>query len=49
MEHLKRSGVKTRLLSVEKIGSFYNVRFQRIYSEGTKEIRQRLKGHGFFD
>ncbi|MGB9715404.1 MAG: RNA ligase [Thermodesulfovibrionales bacterium] len=49
MKHLKRSGVKTRLLSVEKTDSYYSARFQRIYTEGTKEIRERLKGHGFFD
>ncbi|NWF52451.1 MAG: RNA ligase [Nitrospirae bacterium] len=49
MEHLKRSGIKTKLLSSERIDNFYSAKFQRIYTEGTKEIRQRLMGHGFFD
>jgi putative ATP-dependent DNA ligase len=49
MEHLKRSGVSTKLLSIEKVDHFYKTKFHRIYTEGTREIRHRLMGHGFFD
>jgi putative ATP-dependent DNA ligase len=49
MEHLKQSGVITKLLSIEKIDHFYKTKFHRIYTEGTREIRHRLMGHGFFD
>lgn len=49
MDHLKRSGVNTKILSIEKINNYYSTKFHRIYTEGTKEIRQRLMGHGFFD
>lgn len=49
MEHLKRSGVSTKLLSIEKVDDFYRTKFHRIYTEGTREIRHRLAGHGFLD
>lgn len=49
MEHLKRSGVSTKLLSIEKIDDYYRTKFHRIYTEGTREIRHKLMGHGFFD
>lgn len=49
MEHLKRSGVSTKLLSIEKVDDYYRTKFHRIYTEGTREIRHRLTGHGFFD
>ncbi|MFN3396482.1 MAG: RNA ligase, partial [Thermodesulfovibrionales bacterium] len=49
LRHLNRSGVYTQLLSIEKAGEYYNLRFNRIYRKGTKEIRQLLKGKGFFD
>ncbi len=49
IEHLKRSGVSTKILSIEKIGDYYKTKFQRIYTEGTREIRHKLMGHGFFD
>jgi putative ATP-dependent DNA ligase len=49
MKHLKKSGIKTKLISIERIDNFYRAKFQRIYTEGTKEMRQRLKGYGFFD
>lgn len=49
MEHLKRSGVSTKLLSIEKVDHFYRTKFHRIYTEGTREIRHKLMGHGFFD
>jgi ATP-dependent RNA circularization protein (DNA/RNA ligase family) len=49
IEHLKRSGVSTKLLSIEKIDDYYRTKFHRIYTEGTREIRHKLMGHGFFD
>ncbi|MEW6161764.1 MAG: RNA ligase [Nitrospirota bacterium] len=49
MEHLNRSGVSTKLLSVEKTDDYYSSKFHRIYTRGTREIRHRLMGHGFFD
>lgn len=49
IEHLNRSGVSTKILSIEKIGDYYKTKFQRIYTEGTREIRHKLMGHGFFD
>lgn len=49
LRHLNRSGVHTQLLSIERAGEYYNLRFNRIYKKGTKEIRQLLKGKGFFD
>lgn len=49
LRHLNRSGVYTQLVSIERAGEYYNLRFNRIYRKGTKEIRQLLKGKGFFD
>lgn len=49
LNHLNRSGVYTQLLSIERTGEYYNLRFNRIYRKGTKEIRLLLKGKGFFD
>jgi len=49
MEHLKRSGINTKLLSIENVDHFFRSRFHRIYTEGTREIRHKLTGHGFFD
>lgn len=49
LNHLNKSGIYTQLLSIERAGEYYNLRFNRIYRKGTKEIRQLLKGKGFFD
>jgi putative ATP-dependent DNA ligase len=49
LEHLNRSGIRTQLISVEKVGDYYAARFHRIYIKGTREFRHRLMGHGFFD
>lgn len=49
MKHLNRSGVRTQLISIEKSGDFYRAKFYRIYIKGTREIRHKLTGHGFFD
>jgi putative ATP-dependent DNA ligase len=49
MAHLKRSGVSTKLLSIEKVDDYYRTKFHRIYTEGTRDLRHKLMGHGFFD
>ncbi|BCB97177.1 RNA ligase [Dissulfurispira thermophila] len=49
IQHLNRSGVRTHLASVEKSGDYYKVKFYKIYIKGTKELRHRLMGKGFFD
>lgn len=49
IQHLNRSGVRTQLISVEKSGDYYRTKFHRIYIKGTRELRHRLMGKGFFD
>lgn len=49
IQHLNRSGVRTQLVSVEKSGDYYRAKFYRIYIKGTRELRHRLMGKGFFD
>lgn len=49
LRHLSRSGIYTQLVSIEKTGDYYRLKFNRIYRKGTKEIRQLLRGKGFFD
>ncbi|MEW6001628.1 MAG: RNA ligase [Nitrospirota bacterium] len=49
MEHLKRSGVITKILYIESFDDHYIAKFQRIYSRSSREIRRLLAGHGFYD
>jgi len=49
MQHLNRSGVRIQLFSVEKSGDYFKAKFYRIYTKGTRELRHRLMGKGFFD
>ncbi|GAB4419029.1 MAG: RNA ligase [Thermodesulfovibrionales bacterium] len=49
LRHLSRSGVLTQLISIERIDDYYRARFHRIYINGTRELRHRLMGRGFFD
>jgi len=49
LRHLNRSGIHTQLISLERSGDYYRLRFNRIYKKGTKQIRQLIKGKGFFD
>lgn len=49
IEHLNRSGIRTQLTSIEKSDNYYRAKFQRLYLKGTREMRQRLLGKGFFD
>jgi putative ATP-dependent DNA ligase len=47
--HLGRDGVRTSLVSVEPEGGYQRARFHKIYAKGTRQLRRRLRGHGFFD
>lgn len=49
MGHLGRDGVRTNLVSVEPEDGFHRARFHKIYLKGTRELKRRLGGHGFFD
>ncbi len=49
IHHLKRAGVEAHLVSVEKSGEYLKAEFYRLYRKGTKELRRRLQGRGFFD
>lgn len=49
LQHLNRSGIHTQLISIERVEDYYKLRFKRIYRKGTRQIRQLLKGKGFFD
>lgn len=49
LNHLSRSGVLTQLISVERMGDYHRAKFNRIYIKGTRELRHRLMGRGFFD
>lgn len=49
IEHLNRAGIRTQLISVEKSGDYYKAKFQRLYLRGSRELKQRLMGKGFFD
>ncbi|MEW6569779.1 MAG: RNA ligase [Nitrospirota bacterium] len=49
MNHFNRLGIISKLFSVEKTNKYYVARFQKIYTKGSKDIRRKLNGHGFFD
>ncbi len=49
LQHLHRAGISARVVSVERIENRYVATFYRVYPKGTKILRQRLKGHGFYD
>lgn len=49
MKHLNRAGIKTKLLDVEKVDGYCQIRFVKFYKKGTKELRQRLMGKSFYD
>jgi putative ATP-dependent DNA ligase len=49
LKALSRAGIKTRLLEMEKEDAYYRVKFAKIYTIGSKEMRQRLRGKSFFD
>lgn len=49
LRHLNRSGILTQLLSIERVDDYYRLRFRRIYRKATRQIRQLLRGKGFFD
>lgn len=49
IDHFNKADVNSKLLSIEKNNNLYKARFQKIYTKGTKELRRKLNGHGFFD
>jgi len=47
--HLKRAGVSARMVSVEKAGERYRGVFYRTFPKGTRELRRKIRGYGFYD
>jgi len=49
MEHLKKTGTKAEISSVERSEDRWKVSFYKIFQKGTKVLRKGLTGHGFYD
>lgn len=49
MRHLQRGGVKAHLTSMEPSDGGQTARFYKVYQKGTKDMRRKLKGYGFYD
>lgn len=49
LSHLRMAGVRVQSVSIEKINGYYRARFYRVFHKGTKDLRRKLKGFGFFD
>jgi putative ATP-dependent DNA ligase len=49
IRHLRHTGVGVLLKSLEPQGDKWVARFQRVFQKGTRELRRRLRGHGFYD
>lgn len=49
LNHLRMAGVKVRFVSIEKVDDYYLAKFYRVFHKGTKDLRRKLKGFGFFD
>ena len=49
MRHLRRTGMSVHLVSVEKKEGRFVVVFYRIFQKGTKDLRRKLRGYGFYD
>lgn len=49
LAHLNRAGVRTELVSLEQTDGYFKVRFHKIYTKMTRELRHRLAGKGFYD
>jgi ATP-dependent RNA circularization protein (DNA/RNA ligase family) len=49
MHHLRRGGVKAHLTSLEPSDGRHMARFYKVYQKGTKDLRRKLKGYGFYD
>ncbi|NOZ25500.1 MAG: RNA ligase [Nitrospirae bacterium] len=49
MRHLRRAGVNADLVSVEKAGERYRGVFYRTFPKGTRELRRKIRGYGFYD
>lgn len=48
IRHLKR-GIKIELLDVQQRNGYFELRFAKVYTKGTKEFRHRLMGKSFYD
>ncbi|MCX7793324.1 MAG: RNA ligase [Thermodesulfovibrionales bacterium] len=49
IKHLSRAGIRTELLEIKEEQGYFNFKFARLYTKGTKEFRQRLMGKSFYD
>lgn len=49
VRHLRRAGIKTELLDVEEREGYFKLRFAKLYTKGTKDLRHRLMGKSFYD
>ncbi len=49
MQHLGRTGVSVHPVSIERAGDRYKCVFYRTFPKGTRELRRKLRGHGFYD
>ncbi len=49
LKHLSRAGIKTELMGVEERDGYFKLRFAKVYTKGTRELRQRLHGKSFYD
>jgi putative ATP-dependent DNA ligase len=50
IHHLKTSHeIEARLVALEKKEGYWEARFRKLYRKGTRELRRKLKGHGFYD
>lgn len=49
IKYLKRAGIRTELLDVQQKDGYFELRFAKVYTKGTREFRQRLRGKSFYD
>ncbi len=49
LQQLRKAGVNVHLVSGEKVGGKHRFTFCRTFPKGTRELRRKLKGHGFYD
>lgn len=49
LHRLRQANVAVTLTSIEKTDQHLQATFHRTYRKGTKDLRRKLSGHGFFD
>ncbi len=49
LRHLSRAGIKTEIQGMEEKNGYVHLRFAKLYTKGTRELRQRLIGKSFYD